>query len=289
MKKNKIPYLILMIVHLGLFVVTIIKKKDKKPLLLYYSGIGMAYVFEYVVLNIFRGYRYYPKVLKRNRLDSVFGAIVSQALIVLVSAIFITFFQLGWGWKIFFTLLYSGIEQLFIHLKVFKNRWWKTIYTLISLPFYFWLVSKWSIYLDQKPKKWIGYLTLFFTFWVNYLNINFVLVAFLKRIIFKKGWSLRKYYVNFIIAPTYGFIQSIIGVIVTLKNKKLIGLGLLHLVDQLFYRLKLIKMKKWSVYCFLPIHIVLLLVGSIFKQQMLHLMSESECSQRETKKIQSPI
>lgn len=276
MKKNRIPYLVLIIVHLALFVVTLIKKKDKKPLLLYFASIGMAYVFEYVVLNIFRGYRYYPKILKRKRLDSVFGAIVSQALTVPVSAIFITCFQLGWGWKIIFALLYTGIEQLFIHLKVFKNRWWKTMYTLVCLPFYFWIVSKWSVYLDQKPRKWIGYLTLFFTFWVNYLNTNFMLVAIFKRFIFKKGWSLHKYYVNFIIAPIYGFIQSIIGLIVTLKGKKIIGLGLLHLVDQLFYRFKLIKMKKWSVYGFLPIHIVMLQIGDMFKQQIPHLMSKRE-------------
>lgn len=268
MKKNKIIYALLTLLHLVLLIITFIKKKEKKPWLLFSASVGLAYVFEYFVLNLFRSYIYYPKILKNRRMDSVLGAIVSQAFTLPATATFIAVFRLNWWWKIGFTLFYAGIERLFLYLHLFKRNWWRTSYTLIGLPFYFWLTQKWSYYLWEKPSKWIGYGTLFFTSYINYLNIHFILIAVFKKIIFRKSGNWNKYVQSFIIGPIYGAIQSVVILIVTIKERPLLGLSVLHLLDRLLYRFKWIKTKKWSINYFLPIHICLLLLGRIFKKQI---------------------
>ncbi|GIN40707.1 hypothetical protein [Heyndrickxia oleronia] len=267
MKKNSLIYAILTFLHIVLVIITFVKKWDKKPWILLFSSIGQAYVFEYVVLNILKSYKYYPKVFSNKWQDTILGAIISQAFTVPIMATALALFQKKWTWSLGATFLYAGIEWLFIRLGLFKKNWWKTIYTLISLPFFFWVVKKWSLLLEGKPEKWTARITVLLTFWVNYMNVNFVLVAISKKFLIRIKWS-KKYYQHFIIAPAYFMIQSVIAYVALLTKKWALGLGTLHVMDQLLYRLNWIKAKRWTVYCMLPLHLTNLLLVKLFKKQM---------------------
>ncbi|GIN85857.1 hypothetical protein J6TS2_22430 [Heyndrickxia sporothermodurans] len=274
MKKNTIIYSILTFIHIGLISVTFVKKRKKQPWLLFFTSVGMAYLFEYIVLNILRGYQYFPRVFKNRRIDSSLGAIVSQAFTVPAAATFIALFRLGKWWSIGFTIFYAITEKLFIRLKLFKNNWWKTGYTLTCLPFYFWLVRKWTEYLEQKKYKWINYGTLFFTLWVNLTNVNFILEGIFKKFIFQKKRGRRKYYQNFVIGPIVGGIKSSVAFLSTIMNAPVIGFGLLHLLDRLLYKYKWIRTNSWSVYYFLPFNLGLLVAGRFFNKQLSKIESD---------------
>ena len=64
------------------------------------SNIGLAYLLEFFVLNIFKGYRYKPRVMKKKYFDNILGAILSQAIFVPFTAVFLTTLKIGWIGKI---------------------------------------------------------------------------------------------------------------------------------------------------------------------------------------------
>lgn len=102
-----------------------------------FANIGMAFLFEYVVLNLFQAYTYKPKLLKKPYFDNILGAILSQALYIPVSSTFITIFRKDWKWKIGFSLYFYCIEKLFIWLKIYEIKWWKPVYKFVLLPTYY--------------------------------------------------------------------------------------------------------------------------------------------------------
>ncbi|GIN85856.1 hypothetical protein J6TS2_22420 [Heyndrickxia sporothermodurans] len=268
MKKNTIPYVALTAVHIILLIFTMIKRKDKKLFGLLFTSIGFAYLFEIIILNLFRSYRYYPKIFKNKWLDTIFGAIVSQAFLVPISATTIAFLRLGWKWIGGITLFYTLTERLFIYKRWFKNNWWHTYYTTLLIPAYFYIMKKWMFLMERKRYQWVGYTNVFFFIWVNYINIYFVLVAVFKKFIFGKRKIIGKYRVHFLIEPPYLILQSMILLIAVIKQKYFIGIGINHLLDQLLYRYRWIQAKRWTVYCFLPIHVIIYLIGKAFNKQM---------------------
>lgn len=85
-----------------------IKRKIKKQLFtLLMSNIGLAYLFEFFVLNLFTAYTYKPGILKNAHLDNIFGAILSQAIFVPFTAVFLTARKVGWIGKLLSGVYFS--------------------------------------------------------------------------------------------------------------------------------------------------------------------------------------
>ncbi|MDQ0224315.1 hypothetical protein ACFPRB_16750 [Metabacillus niabensis] len=143
-RKNTIPFIILLVIHVVMLIYTVRKKNDKSLLVLLFSNIGFAYLFEAVVLNFLRGYTYLPKIVKNKVHDNILGAVFSQAIYVPIVATFISAFKLNWKWKVLFSTYFSIIERLFIKWKIFRTKWWKTSYTFIFTFVYFFLSDSWN-------------------------------------------------------------------------------------------------------------------------------------------------
>jgi hypothetical protein len=206
-QKNFIPFLILFIIHSVLLGYSFNKSKDKKQLFsLLMSNIGFAYLFEYIVLNVFNAYTYKPKTIRNTRLDDVFGAILSQAIFVPFTAVFLTARKIGWVGKILSGCYFSLVEILFLKLGIYKQNWWKTVYTLLLTPFYFFVSDFWESLLRKKIPL-IQYLSLFLMIMVTEANLLFVFV--LKR---NLRFGLGRYHSwteHFIIVPLYAISLSL--------------------------------------------------------------------------------
>jgi hypothetical protein len=53
---------------------------------------------------------------------------------------YVSLFQLGFGWIVFIILLLACIEWYFGYLGVYQPHWWKTPYSMLSFAFYFAMV-----------------------------------------------------------------------------------------------------------------------------------------------------
>ncbi len=186
---------------------TLYKKKNRKQLLIQLlSNIGLAYIFEYIVLNIYKAYRYKPKVFRNKYLDNVFGAILSQAIIVPFTSLFITAFQLGWKTKISFGLYFAIVERIFIKIGCFHNRWWRTSFTATLIPLYFYINDIWYR-LIRKENSVALMVTLYNCLLITRVNVLYVLSVMGKvRFGFRYKESWRE---HFIIAPLYAFILAV--------------------------------------------------------------------------------
>ncbi|MEH7438692.1 hypothetical protein V7182_14565 [Neobacillus drentensis] len=143
---NYIVYLVLLLISTILFVLSWRKAANKKLIILYLCMAGSIYYFEFVILVILKSYEYVPGIFKDPYFDNVFGANVSDGFIVPLATVFIAVFDLSIGWIVFIVLCFIGIEELFLELNVYKQFWWKTIYTALSLPIQF-ALGKWVWYL----------------------------------------------------------------------------------------------------------------------------------------------
>lgn len=135
---NAYWYIGLVIPHILMLIFTFVKTKNSRVFLLYISIVGLGFIIEAVIYNLFDSYRYYPKIFKHNpSYDSNLGAVASNVFSLPIVATFIAVFRKNWIWMLFFVALFHGIEWLFLRLHIYSHNWWNTWFTSIGLPFYF--------------------------------------------------------------------------------------------------------------------------------------------------------
>ncbi|MBT2680918.1 hypothetical protein J7E38_18155 [Bacillus sp. ISL-35] len=224
MKRNKnyLPFLILLIVHTWMLAFTFYRKKDRKKLFItLLSGMGLCFIFEYVVLSLFRAYRYKPRIFLNKDLDNFLGAIHSQAVFVPFTALFLTAFKIGWKGKVFFSLYFAGIERLFLKWSIHQNHWWKTTYTMTLIPLFFYINDFWYGQL-RKGSPIFKFGSLFLGILVSGLNLMYSMSIFRK---FKFGRGRRhSWKEHFRVAPLYSFALSFVTAVIIKKNSGMKGI-----------------------------------------------------------------
>lgn len=264
-KYKRYPFLILLLIHIVILYSAFRKSSDRKKLfVMLTSNIGLAYLFEYFVLNLYNGYQYKPSLFKNKQVDNIFGAILSQALFVPFTATFITVFKLGWFPKIIISMFYSLIEIFFVKMDVYKQRWWKTGYTFLLLPVYFTISDKWYEHLN-KGTPVIQFLTLFHLMMVTCVNILFV-KAILQK--FKLGFGIfHSFREHFKFVGIYSIFFSLLSTTLLLVNK--------HFGQWLILCIRLVGdyillKKKWlkgtNIVTNLPQYLFMALVAGYFKE-----------------------
>jgi hypothetical protein len=167
---------------------------------------GFSYLFEYIVLNIFHGYKYKPRVIRKNYLDNIFGAVFSQGVIIPFTALFLTAFKVKWKIRTFFILYFYLVENLFIKMGIYKVHWWRPLFTVMSLPVLFQLSDRWHKLL-KKGIPSVQFITLFLTNLVTRVNLLFLL-ALRGKIRFGRG-LFHSWKEHFIAAPLYAIVLEL--------------------------------------------------------------------------------
>ena len=243
--KNSIPFLILFIIHTFLIGLAFYKSKNKKEIIIFLGSImGFSYLLEFFVLNLFKGYKYMPNVLRNKSLDNFLGAFLSQSIFVPFTAVYLTLTKSGITKKMLGGIYFSLIELLFLRLGVYKHNWWRTVYTLILIPIYF-VISDYWYYMLAKKNELIRKISFFLMIMVTETNL-FLLLAFLRKIRF--GWG--RYHAwteHFLITPLYSITFSLFSCF-TLKKyngywEKMKVILFDACLYQIFLRTKLFKTK----------------------------------------------
>ncbi|MBU9711849.1 hypothetical protein [Evansella tamaricis] len=258
-KWNKYPYIVLFIIHFILLLFTFTKANNRKSLVvLLFSNMGIAYLFEYIVLSFLHLYRYKPEFFRKNFLDEISGAILSQAVYVPFTALFITAFKLNWIVKLGFAVYFMLIQKLFIKMGIFKERGWKTRYTLILIYLYFHISDQWLRFLE-KGNSFIQKLTLYNMVQFTCINL-LVALEMMHKLTFGRGYyhSLMEQHK---METSYASLMSVLKTWVTyignIKAKALVVVGKI-VVDYILKKSRLIKIKS-----LIPITIVDILVISL--------------------------
>jgi hypothetical protein len=266
-KYHKYPYLLLLFIHSSLLIYTFFKSKNRKrTFIALISNIGMAYIFEYFTYNVFKAYRYKPALLRNKNLDSILGAIFSQAIFIPFTAVYISVFHLGWKFKLLASLYFATIEHLFVRMGIYTHYWWKTIYTLTLLPVYFTITSKWEELLKKRNPVIliVSYFNLILVTSVNFLFIQSIMGKV--RFGFRRFTSWRE---HFILMPLYSIIVGLFTA-QTLKEKNTLIVNLKFLfyrllLDWLLVKIKIVKFTKKKVLHNLPYHVLMLLLANYYK------------------------
>ncbi|MFJ8257277.1 hypothetical protein ACIQ4Z_08290 [Peribacillus asahii] len=212
--KNSIPFWLLAVIHLGMFLLVLKRKKQKDTWILLLSNMGFAYLFEYLILNLFHGYRYKPSIMKKRTFDSILGAIFSQAIYVPITATFLTLLNKKWSWKVGFSLFYYCIENLFLQLNIYKVYWWRPIYTLVLLNVYFNISDAFYKALSTQ-KRWAMVIAHYLAIEVVSITLAYVF-AVNRYIRFGRGY-FHTWTEHFKIVPFYSLILSFIALITSSK------------------------------------------------------------------------
>ncbi|RXT03737.1 hypothetical protein [Ammoniphilus sp. CFH 90114] len=215
LNRNSIPFLILGIIHLFILVKLINQQRHRLTFILLLTNIGLAYMFEYFVLNLFQAYTYKPRVMKQRNFDNIFGAILSQALFVPVTATYLTLSQKNWKWKLAFSSGYYFIEKLFLRLQIYKVHWWKPLYTFLLINVYF-IISDCFYQSIMNRKKWALKTAHYLSIEVIYITLMYVAAA-RRRIRFGRGY-VHSWREHFIIAPLYSFLFSAMACLTSVKS-----------------------------------------------------------------------
>ncbi len=184
---NAIWFIILAVLSLLLIVFIFWRKRDLKLLALYLGLGAIAGYLENVICIWFQSYEYYPKILEDPYYDLILGTYLSQVYYVSSVALFIAAFNLRYGWMLFFSAMFVGIEYLFLALGIYKLHWWHTGYTGVGLLIYFWISKKWYTVLLRDSSRFIRWFTLFCLNYIIYGDL-IAIPLFSNHYHFVGGW-----------------------------------------------------------------------------------------------------
>ncbi len=264
LNKNSIPFLLLLVIHMCMLVIFSRHKKSKSIWILLLSNIGFAYLFEYPTLNIFHGYKYKPSIMKNRVFDSILGAIFSQAFYVPVTATLLTLFKKGWKWKVSASMIYYGIELLFLRLRIYQVTWWKSIYTPVLLTIYFFISDGFYKALVNK-RKWA--MTIAHYMATEVIWISFMYILAVKEYIRIGRGRIHTWVEHFKIVPLYSLILTLIATITSTKTRGLhwFLLPLTHLsMDTVLFKLGMFKIKMKHSLVHMARYILMPVISRIF-------------------------
>lgn len=181
-------YSVLSLISMIFFVYSLWKKQDKKIIALYTFSAGIIYIFEYIVLVLFKSYMYRPGILSNTYYDNILGSIPSNAFSVPMIGVFVTVFQLSWLWKVLAVVLFCLIEELFLFLKIYEHFWWQTPFTAAGIGLFMFIINKWYTYLQVKITEPVRFITLYLTNILLKATLVFILVAFFRLFHYEIGW-----------------------------------------------------------------------------------------------------
>lgn len=265
---NSIPFFILTIIHLGMIMYLLVKKKEKINWFVLLANIGFAYVLEYFVLNIFNGYKYKPTIFKKSAVDNIFGAILSQGIFIPITATFLTATRANRLWKLVFTIYFYMIEHLFIKLKVYKVNWWRPRYTLLLLPIAF-SISDLMKNALLRNKNWAQNITHYLSLVIVSITILFV-PASMRKIRFGIGFY-HSWKEHFIVAPLYSFYLSFVVFIYSSKSSmfhKFKTLLIMFFSDCILCSLKILKTDLQHVFIRISFHVFIIYVSNMINEKM---------------------
>ncbi|MBO9600167.1 MAG: hypothetical protein J7559_20395 [Cohnella sp.] len=140
---NYVPYIALIVLSLAVLIGIFIRTRRFRTFVVYMTFAGMIYVFEIVVVVILDAYEYEPRFTSIKYVDNMIGAAVSNTFTIPSIAALISLYRLRFRWIALFAIGFGGVEALFMYLGVYVHHWWRVIYTIASLFFYFSLTKWW--------------------------------------------------------------------------------------------------------------------------------------------------
>ncbi|TYS18625.1 hypothetical protein FZC78_03625 [Rossellomorea vietnamensis] len=265
-RRNTRYFLLLGIFHCVLLLIVLVRRKQRITLVLLFTNMGFAYLFDYLILNLFNAYTYKPHVMKNRSLDNIFGAILSQDVYVPVGATFITAFRGDWRWKISFSLYFYFIEKLFLKLGLYTVHWWRSYYTPIFLCLYFYLSDGAYIVLKNK-KKWALMTAQYLSSAVVGVSLLYAAAAGRKL---RFGWKHRhSWKEHFMIAPLYSMFLSLIGTLVSFQAKfiyRLLFLVWCTIFDFILMKTGVLKMQSRQVLMNIPFHVFMVYISTFLNR-----------------------
>ncbi|WP_094096453.1 hypothetical protein [Paenibacillus physcomitrellae] len=160
--KNTIWFVLLGMTTI-LELVLIFRKADdrRRTAAVYLTISGMTFCFEMFVLSYLKAYNYYPKIFPDSSADdNIAGNLFSQ-FSVSATALLLTVFDLNGVWKLIFIAAYSGIEEGFKALGIYRQHWYRTWMTMVSLLLLFWVAKHTCAAGRTYLKRWLRYLFIF--------------------------------------------------------------------------------------------------------------------------------
>lgn len=262
---NYVWYLGLLLVSLIAFVIVLMKTKRKKQIIqTYFFIFGSSYFVDFVVLILFNGYEYKPHFIDSLWIDSTLGSIFSQGIAVPIASIVIAGFHLRWKAILTTTILFLGIEGLFLYLGIYEHHWWKVWYTGLLLPIGFYLAKFWYQLLIN-PSKQVKFVTIYMTLVGYSTTLKFFLVLLLTSHFYSVGWFNDQVRDHLAANALYIFIYMIfVTTVIVLKFNWRWIIGILSfevLLDYFFIQIGILKLAAhWGIHYFVLLLIITLIL-----------------------------
>jgi hypothetical protein len=237
---NTIWYILLAVTSILSFVFAMRKSKNRKLTLVFTAAtLGLTYLVESLLVVSFDAYRYHPMLVNDRFQDTVLGNVFSQVSISATSALILTY-RLTFKWYLVFAAIYYLIEELFVKLGIYEQFWYKTIYTVISFIFIFWLIKKWYVALTTRPRFYLYYITLFLAVFATFANSTMMPLKLMYIQILRADFYKEVSRNHTTVAIIYGFF--LINLLLQLHRWKLkwpgkgIVFGLLFIAQYFLYK-----------------------------------------------------
>ncbi|KKI90137.1 hypothetical protein WQ54_23885 [Bacillus sp. SA1-12] len=272
---NYIPYLVLILISIIIFILSWRKAASKKLIPFYLCMAGFIYLFEYVILVLFKSYEYFTGVFKDDYFDNVLGANISNGFIVPSVTVLIAVFNLEFWWIFLIIIGFLGIEELFLYLGVYRHFWWRTFYTGVSLFIHFYLGKYlWCMIRYHVNRFTLRITVLYFANIAIQGTFMFYLVALFHLFLFHVNWFNDPSRDHITFVTLYFFIDSIFfSIVVVLRAywfwHALLIIGL-ACINVLLHQVGILEISSNWVLCLLTVFQICELFLLMLMYRLLH-------------------
>ncbi|MBM7704699.1 hypothetical protein [Metabacillus iocasae] len=263
-----VPFLVLVIISMMIFGIVLWLKRDSTLFILFLFMTGLAYFLEYIILILFNSYRYNPDLMKEDYFDNILGSVTSQAFAFPIMAVVIAAYQLRLPYIVIISIMFMGIEELFLSWDVYTHNWWKTPYTGVFMTIGFLISKIWYEWLHERFSMFIHTLTLYFSMISINATIMFVIVA-----TFQTHWLQLDFFQNSTrdhinLNTLYVFLLTAIYVCLILKQASILWIGsvivLIRIFDWMLIQVGVLSLAPWnSFFVIVLLDIFVLLITAV--------------------------
>lgn len=146
-----------------------------------------TWVGEAVVLFVFDAYAYKPGLYQDPFAENIIGHIIANSALWASTAVWVMYFQPSYLLIGLISIVFMGVEELFLKAGVYSQHWWQTYMTGIISFAFFVIVKKWFIILHETKRKSPRIIVFWTIAWVVLQTPTSVLMLFDKQF-FRVHW-----------------------------------------------------------------------------------------------------
>lgn len=163
---NIVWYVILAVIGVGVSAYSIYNKRNiykvSTLITFYLFAAGITWIGEFIVLGLFNSYAYKTGIFIDPWAQNLLGHLILNTTLYPAISVVVAVYSLRFGGMCSITVIFLGLEYLFLKLGLYEQHWWRFYMTALTVLLLLIISKYWFAKLLRKPYGSTRMITFYF-------------------------------------------------------------------------------------------------------------------------------